>query len=1068
MPPPRRHPGLGLISLWSKIISEPASVLHAGASLTEVEPLVASRPYQDPPWLRLIFLAASALALLSFVALAPTASTAAAPISLAPAAGTLNGMVCEGINGNGVCETGETGLANVTVSLRWAGSDGVFGNGDDTVGTTQSSSSGVFQFTGLPSGLFRVLETNPSGYNSLSDADGGPPDQINLSVGANQTVNNQDFEDGPVSIGVAKSVSAIGSNGDGSFTVTFVLMVANLGGASLQAVQVSDNLALAFAGVQSLQVLSVTSATFTPRPDYDGDTRTDMLAGSDSLPIGASGLITLSVRVVPGANLGPYQNQATAAGTSPAGTTLADVSDNGLNPDPNGNGDPTETGENDSTPVLFEERPGLGLAKRVQSVDDNGDGSYSLSFALRLENLGDVPLHDIQISDDLTAAFIGAAGFVVDTIGSPDFTLSDTFDGVANLGVLGGGVELAPGASGTAAIDVTVWPGGKVGPYSNQALATGTSPASAEVSDLSDGGVEVDANQNGSAGDPGEDDATQFFINPDPVVGLAKHLASTASNGSGSFTLRFDFRIVNLGGVPLSSVQVVDDLDEVFAGVSSFSVTGLSSSSLTVNPAYNGKTVVEMLSGGNSLDVGLGASLSLTMTVTPGAALGPFYNQAVASAGDPLGATIGDLSEDGAEPIPDGNGLPSGNSPTPIDLAETGGSIGDKVWWDVNGNGQQDTGEPGIAGVTVILGGAASATTTTDANGLYAFNGLDAGNYSVTISSAEFAAAGTLQHWSASPQNVGSDSSDSDGDGATHAASLSLGSGVANATIDFGFRITTSYAITQRLNGYSPIRPGEPISFTIRITNTGNTWLTTLPVSDVYDTDYLGYGFGSSFALPDSNDHSNDGRIDWSDLTAGGFVGLGATVGDRIAGGLGADLAPGGSLAVIVWFTGGADTSDLPGGATTCTAQITGGLADPDGPAGPLQALAVLPVVQASGSIEIRRPTAVGVFGLRAVAAGQGVMLAWQTSSETGIAAFRWARRVAGGAIWMVAGDLIEAEHAGSNQGGAYQYSDVPGCAPGCGYRLQVFGLDGRTWYIGPLEVEAAPLQLFLPSVSRR
>jgi len=59
--------------------------------------------------------------------------------------------------------------------------------------------------------------------------------------------------------------------------------------------------------------------------------------------------------------------------------------------------------------------------------------------------------------------------------------------------------------------------------------------------------------------------------------------------------------------------------------------------------------------------------------------------------------------------------------------------LGDFVWNDLNGNGIQDAGEPGIAGVVLQLSGAATATTTTDDNGQYLFGGLCGGKYTVTV-----------------------------------------------------------------------------------------------------------------------------------------------------------------------------------------------------------------------------------------------------------------------------------------------------------------------------------------------
>jgi len=63
-------------------------------------------------------------------------------------------------------------------------------------------------------------------------------------------------------------------------------------------------------------------------------------------------------------------------------------------------------------------------------------------------------------------------------------------------------------------------------------------------------------------------------------------------------------------------------------------------------------------------------------------------------------------------------------------------SLGDRVWLDSNGNGVQDMGEAGVAGVTVKLLnslGAVIATQATDANGNYLFNSIAPGAYAVQV-----------------------------------------------------------------------------------------------------------------------------------------------------------------------------------------------------------------------------------------------------------------------------------------------------------------------------------------------
>ncbi len=66
--------------------------------------------------------------------------------------------------------------------------------------------------------------------------------------------------------------------------------------------------------------------------------------------------------------------------------------------------------------------------------------------------------------------------------------------------------------------------------------------------------------------------------------------------------------------------------------------------------------------------------------------------------------------------------------------AEKTYKIGDFVWEDINKNGKQDVGEPGIAGVTVIILNDKEeevGRTVTDAHGRYVFNHIKNGRYSV-------------------------------------------------------------------------------------------------------------------------------------------------------------------------------------------------------------------------------------------------------------------------------------------------------------------------------------------------
>ena len=85
--------------------------------------------------------------------------------------------------------------------------------------------------------------------------------------------------------------------------------------------------------------------------------------------------------------------------------------------------------------------------------------------------------------------------------------------------------------------------------------------------------------------------------------------------------------------------------------------------------------------------------------------------------------------------------------------------LGDFVWVDLDGDGIQDVGEPGLAGVTVTLvgtdglGNAVSLSDVTDASGAYGFANLAPGTYTLGVDGAG---------WTFTLQDIGGDATDSD------------------------------------------------------------------------------------------------------------------------------------------------------------------------------------------------------------------------------------------------------------------------------------------------------------------
>jgi SdrD B-like domain len=124
-------------------------------------------------------------------------------------------------------------------------------------------------------------------------------------------------------------------------------------------------------------------------------------------------------------------------------------------------------------------------------------------------------------------------------------------------------------------------------------------------------------------------------------------------------------------------------------------------------------------------------------------------------------------------------------------------SLGDRVWIDSNGNGAQDTGEPGVTGVTVTLFDSANvqvATTTTNASGNYQFGNLPP-NATFTVSlnnPANFATGGALAGYTLTTKDAsGNDATDSDsalvGNTPTIINATTGAAGSNTPTYDFGF-----------------------------------------------------------------------------------------------------------------------------------------------------------------------------------------------------------------------------------------------------------------------------------------
>ncbi|MEY3367676.1 MAG: hypothetical protein RI973_831, partial [Bacteroidota bacterium] len=480
------------------------------------------------------------------------------------------------------------------------------------------------------------------------------------------------YEVKEVCIGVAKAVASNVNNGDGTYTVTYDVKVRNDGDVILNNVQVTENLDVTFAAPASFMLLDVTSSEFSLNGGFTGTgANTNLLASGQTLLVGDSAYISFVVKVTPGAYLGPYDNTASASGSSPDGIMTVDDSESGTDPDPDMDG---PFNNSTPTPVTFPENPVIGIAKAVTSGPTiQPDGSYLLSFRFILQNAGDVPLKNVQVTDNLLTTFGATATVTVDSIRSPDLAENNAYNGNTNVNMLLGTDVMQINEFDTIDLYLRVVPAG-AGPFQNTATASGNGPGGTPTTDISDNGTNPDPDNDGNPNEPGDNTPTPITFPENPEIALAKRLsAGPVSNGDGTYEISYSFIIKNVGDVLLKNVELVDDLGAVFSGAS-FTVNQLTTSAnLTKNPAYTGTTVgsTNMLAAGNELSVGEQGTATVSITVTPGSNLGPYNNTATATGTSPFNTPVSDISHNGLDPVPDNSDPDNFSDVTPVSFLES-------------------------------------------------------------------------------------------------------------------------------------------------------------------------------------------------------------------------------------------------------------------------------------------------------------------------------------------------------------------------------------------------------------
>ncbi|MEM7734300.1 MAG: Ig-like domain-containing protein [Deinococcota bacterium] len=355
----------------------------------------------------------------------------------------------------------------------------------------------------------------------------------------------------------------------------------------------------------------------------------------------------------------------------------------------------------------------LGVAKALSNVIINPDnGSFELTFDFVVENLGNVAVSDVQLTDDLEAAF-GAGNFELISLTSDNLSVNPNFNGSSDINLLTGNDSLAAGEQATATLQVRVFTAGS---YQNSALVSGQDPLGNTITDTSTAGLDPDPD---SDGDPtNNDDATQVDLSPPgPLTALLQKEAAAGNYAIGDvidYTLTVtnpsgngEALVVTLRDTPPPATSYVEDSGTLRIGETS-------------EPLEPTITDGQLVWADIVLDAGDTLTLSYQLRVLPGAQ-SPLENRAIV---DAIGQTSGrevTSDEQAVEVVLE-------DGPFSLDISLLTG----QVYIDTNQNGRFESGtDTPLPGARVIL--ANGWQTTTDVQGNYVFRDVPSGVTSVLL-----------------------------------------------------------------------------------------------------------------------------------------------------------------------------------------------------------------------------------------------------------------------------------------------------------------------------------------------
>ena len=703
--------------------------------------------------------------------------------------GAIGDFVFLDVDGDGVQDPEDNGLANVTVNVVFAGADGLFGNDDDLTFTTATDANGIYSFNNMPGGDFRVAvdTADPDLPGNISGVSGPQSNSgtVNLTLADGETNNDIDY-------GFAGTLTLgdrlwFDGNGDGFQDVLNEPGFANV------------ELTLDYAGQDGI-FGTVDDVSLTDTTDANGNYTFNNLADGEYR-------IAYNPADLPAGMTGTHEVDDSAAAID----GIANITLNGSS----------------RNEVDFGFR-GAGSVGDFVFLDVNGDG---------VQDASEPGLANITV--DLE--FAGTDGLFGT---GDDFGLQTTTDGNGVYGFY----NLADGNYRIVVDVVDVDMPGSLTPVAGAESISGTANVTLDTingrshSDLDFGFagtnnvgdfVWLDANGNGNqdVDEPGfgNVDVTLTYAGQDGIFGNGDDVSlTTITDANGGYNFGQlpdgDYRVaLDTGDLPTGMFLTAETNDGVdtLPHTAEFSIGGTDRDDIDfgyTGALTIGDTIYYDVNADGNQGVGEPGIANVDVTLRFAGTDGVFGNAddfVLTTTTDASGTySFANLPEGEYELTLDGSDLPSGmnviteehddtgaanDGTATVSLSTAGGdnnnvdfgfsgsqNLGDFVWFDVDGNGVQNAGEPGLGDVQVTLLFAGqdgtfgtpddvSVQTTTDSNGAYSFINLADGNYQVSINNSDL------------PTGMNQTAETDDGpNGIAGTAEVSI-SGANRTDIDFGY-----------------------------------------------------------------------------------------------------------------------------------------------------------------------------------------------------------------------------------------------------------------------------------------